>query len=618
MWLKPMSVFIWMLAVVSSFNVDTANIEQGPFLGLAYNPVNASAQHNIHVMATINQEDYAGKLDKHKGWIPGNITAATSKLLNETQNMPEGLRAIRALNLYSNESIDLRDNILPPDANCSGKWPDTLTFNGVWWEHGSAQVAALHNLALSAFKNAGGEVDIWAVDDEQAGTMHSWWIAKGPDDMCGRAKWTAIQNDSRFPKLLQLLQGLGFGSPNMSSPYWLHEYMTCCGEDLNLRHNRAWNAAANQYFYHWINIGQVQPVLSLFPNVLFSEYDASFDSAKYCVPDSGGFPGCNVTTPPSSSTPSGNGMAIPGSIQSPAIYLDMQQGFSQWVEKTQNVKSYPLTAFNAAKWGVNKLRSIVLSTPNTTSENGRKYSVAAYISYKSYKSSLANNSDYYQEMLIHTALAGSTRFLMWNTHAVLDDNPVVSRTLDELNNIVTPAQRIWQDQELLGWDLGYMMTHVLVSNTSTHGGSGMKCFWRFSPDLTGEATKTPQSFVTSKPSDSFVSISIPNPDGTNVNITISKCRVVLSASNVSRNGMWIVQSIDVLRDASVKQLLVWIPIHTEGTCFGNHPQQYTCEGHSCVLQSHCKTHKLSYCLHTQSDVTSFLDNFLYSRPNKLA
>lgn len=60
-------------------------------------------------------------------------------------------------------------------------------------------------------------MDIWAVDDEQAGrhdtryiihvlircnmysalpdwlsrlpllgTMHSWWIAKGPDDMCGR------------------------------------------------------------------------------------------------------------------------------------------------------------------------------------------------------------------------------------------------------------------------------------------------------------------------------------------------------------------------------------------------------------------------------------------------
>jgi len=85
-----------------------------------------------------------------------------------------------------------------------------------------------------------------------------WWIAKGPDDECGKAKWTAIQNNHRFPRLLALLQQLGFGSPDMTKPNWLFEYMTCCGADLNLGHYRAWAAASSFYFAHWIRVGQVR------------------------------------------------------------------------------------------------------------------------------------------------------------------------------------------------------------------------------------------------------------------------------------------------------------------------------------------------------------------------
>ena len=43
----------------------------------------------------------------------------------------------------------------------------------MWWDHGAAEVAALHEQVLSLYKAAGGELDFWAVDDESAAQMHS-------------------------------------------------------------------------------------------------------------------------------------------------------------------------------------------------------------------------------------------------------------------------------------------------------------------------------------------------------------------------------------------------------------------------------------------------------------
>eukprot|EP01047_Picozoa_sp_COSAG01_P046432 COSAG01_NODE_4360_length_5100_cov_4.181564_2_plen_168_part_00 len=132
------------------------------FLGMAYKAVNDNATHNIQLLAFVD-DSFVGHWNTHhegkdanrtaiKTWIPpkplGPVIAA---LVNETQHMPAGLRGIKA-NMYNNESNHPLDNILPPDANCSGKWPDIKTFGGVWWQHGAAEVAALHDRVLSAYK----------------------------------------------------------------------------------------------------------------------------------------------------------------------------------------------------------------------------------------------------------------------------------------------------------------------------------------------------------------------------------------------------------------------------------------------------------------------------------
>ena len=289
--------------------------------------------------------------------------------------------------------------------------------------------------------------------------MHSWWISTGPSDECGRAKWTAIQNDKRFPALLKLLQDLGFGSPDMSKPDWLATYMTCCGGDLNLHHYRAWAAAAGYYFSHWIEVGQTAPVRKHFPNAVFSEYGAAVAGGPaLAVPSSTGFDADNVSCPPASDTPSDNNgdtnssrVALPGGTQSPEFYFDISSALAKTLKHSYGVNDYPITAFNAARHAVNSLRSKILAAarlrlpqpvkPGSEYYRDLNYRTVPYIPYKSYKNSKTNASDYYQEFILHAGLMGVDRFLMWNTHAVGNDNIDASRSFDELEQLLAVSER---------------------------------------------------------------------------------------------------------------------------------------------------------------------------------
>eukprot|EP01079_Euglenida_sp_SAG-EU17-18_P004139 gene4139-4463_t len=181
-------------------------------------PPGEGLERNVLTMASVSAEGYTGHFSKGK-WVPPDPGTATSRLVNATSAAPRGRAAIRAWDLYHNASQHPQDNILSAGVNCSGKWPDLATWSGMWWDHGAAEVAALHGKVLGLYKAAGGRLDLWAVDDESASSMHSWWIAKNPSAMCGRAKYTAVENDPRFPALLALLKALGFGNTDTSSPY---------------------------------------------------------------------------------------------------------------------------------------------------------------------------------------------------------------------------------------------------------------------------------------------------------------------------------------------------------------------------------------------------------------
>ena len=112
--------------------------------------------------------------------------------------------------------------------------------------------------------------------------------------------------------------------------------------------------------------------------------------------------------------------------------MGMTSGLADALKLYFGVEAYPVTPFNAARQAVNVVRAGILGA------GAAKSSVAMmpYLAYKSYKNSRTNESDAYQELILHAAVAGVDRFLMWNTHAVGDDNPVVSRALDELEAVI--------------------------------------------------------------------------------------------------------------------------------------------------------------------------------------
>ena len=77
-----------------------------PFYALTFG---STGNHShLYELPSINAEMFSGN----------QSAASIAKLVNETAAMPAGLRAVRAWDLYSNESHNILDNIMPPNSSC--------------------------------------------------------------------------------------------------------------------------------------------------------------------------------------------------------------------------------------------------------------------------------------------------------------------------------------------------------------------------------------------------------------------------------------------------------------------------------------------------------------------
>ena len=120
--------------------------------------------------------------------------------------------------------------------------------------------------------------------------------------------------------------------------------------------------------------------------------------------------------------------------QSPAMYMDIESGFSVALKTYFNVSSYPLTPFNAMRAMLNRARSSILVAAAAWGPDSGTIEIMPYLAWKSYgRPSMDCDSrdevcsDAYQEMIIHAGISGARKFLMWNTHARAGDNLVVRR-----------------------------------------------------------------------------------------------------------------------------------------------------------------------------------------------
>ena len=156
----------------------------------------------------------------------------------------------------------------------------------------------------------------------------------------------------------------------------------------------------------------------------------------------------------------------------------------------------------------------------------------AYLAWKHYgKPSIDDMSDAYQEMIFHTGLSGVRTFLMWNTHAVGDDNPVVSRSLDELEEVISALQgatgkRTWVHQGLADWTAGFILSATQV---------GSKCIWRFSAQVKADVT------VKAAGGSVVLSGMVNTDTGKAESVTIPHAHVTKPKMVAAPAGVWVLQ-----------------------------------------------------------------------------
>jgi len=132
---------------------------------------------------------------------------------------------------------------------------------------------------------------------------------------------------------------------------------------------------------------------------------------------------------------------------------------------------------------------------------------------------------------MHAAVAGVDRFLMWNTVAVGEDNQVVSRSLDELEQVISVQQgatgtRIWVHQGLADWSAGFVLSASHI---------GTKCVWRFTAQV--------QADVKVKAAGSSVVMSgmVNTNTGKAESVTIPKAQVIKPKTVAAPAGVWVLQ-----------------------------------------------------------------------------
>ena len=207
--------------------------------------------------------------------------------------------------------------------------------------------------------------------------------------------------------------------------------------------------------------------------------------------------------------------------------MDQGKGLAEILKAKWGVKSYPITPFNAARQAINTVRSGVLGGEAAKSD----ITMVPYLAYQSYAHQVTNASDDYQEVIMHAAVAGVDRFLMWNTHAVGDDNPVVSRSLDELEEVISALQgatgkRTWVHQGLADWTAGFILSATQV---------GSKCIWRFSAQVKADVT------VKAAGGSVVLSGMVNTDTGKAESVTIPHAHVTKPKMVAAPAGMWVLQ-----------------------------------------------------------------------------
>lgn len=326
---------------------------------------------------------------------------------------------------------DMADGLLGDPLDNAKRADGTLTaYRGPWMDHGVATVKARMETFFSAYKAAGGKLDVLILDYEAG--ISNWQLSN--------ESAAAIQND---PRTAALLKSLGITSMADVMNVQTHEFVK-------------WNDAMSDLMNKALNTAIFDVAKKYFPDVRSSNYDSYAMTKENLVPELNG----NLMTPPSHA----------GTTNAPVLYGQMGNLSSAQLVDGQ---AYGNSKLAVLRWQVNLLRSINLSSAD---------GATPWISYESYTGSQLKNSAYYDELIYQLAMSGAKEFLVWNPKPYQGgQNPAdwssdaqakaLDAALADVNAHLGDGPRTVVTPKLMAWDSNLVVSGVQV---------GDKVEWRVS------------------------------------------------------------------------------------------------------------------------------------------
>jgi hypothetical protein len=304
-------------------------------------------------------------------WLTQGGVGDVASVKAALDEQPDGRRAIFDWDVY-------RPMYQHPDDKLTTAGGETFT--GPWWDHGIAQVEEVYDRFFRAYRDLDGKLDYFILDTEHP----------PGSDVTTPERWAAVEQDPRFAEMLREMRLSSaadiYNDRPMSHTWWRYS------EHLAARHYNRLYAVVSRYF----------------PDVKCSDYGVAYHPASGLTAwgqarDPGDIPGrtgCHV-----------------GTHQAPSPYGVITYLSGVVVDG----KPFGLGPFRSALFATNGVREALLTNPGVP--------LMPWIAWRGYVSdwekqppeqrppySSIGNTDYFQEVVFHTALCNPDTILTWNPY----------------------------------------------------------------------------------------------------------------------------------------------------------------------------------------------------------
>lgn len=372
-------------------------------------------------------------------WLTAATLKDVAKAKAMTDRQPAGRRVIFDWDVHK------RMHSHPADQLTTAKGEK---FTAFWWDRGVTETVQAFDEFFRAYKGLGGKLDYFLLDSEyDAGR-----------DINTPERWQAVAKDPRFAAILRDLgaaSAADFDGPNKKLA---HAYWRYCNY-------RAWQQSAKLYAV----------IRKYYPQVNFSDYGACYNKLTDLV--AWGHFSFAADVP-------GRYGSHVGTHQAPSLY-----GVISYLGEVEvEGRKFGLGPYRSMLLAANQARASALSSP---------VPLAPWIAWRGYVSdyedqpvekrpplSSFGNTDYYQELVFHTALLNPDVFLVWSAcrwqptqkpeyWCQPEHLRLLEQMLNQINQLVGYNDRRTLVAKLAPWHAPFLLTGAVANRQSV---------WRLTPD----------------------------------------------------------------------------------------------------------------------------------------